>query len=75
MRRQIDNFPVCVTNTTGGGVEQASQGFQRTGLAGAVGTDQRDHLARVDVEGDAAHGLDAAIGHTQAFNDKQGHRS
>ena len=45
-----------------GGVEHAGQGLEGAGLAGAVGAHQGDQFAFVDVEGDAAHRLDAAVG-------------
>ena len=42
-------------------VEQAGNGVQSGGLAGAVGTDQRDDLALVDLEGNALNSVDAAV--------------
>ena len=47
-------------------IEHARNGLQGAGLAGAVGADQRHRLAFVDVEGDAAHRLDAAIGDVES---------
>ena len=41
-------------------------------FAGAVGADQRDDLARVDVEIDALQRLDLAIGRTQGTDREQG---
>ena len=40
---------------------RAGDGAQKRGLAGAVGADQRDRLALLDAEADAAHGLELAV--------------
>ena len=42
-------------------VEQAGNGVQSGGLAGAVGTDQGHDLALIDLKGDALDGVDAAV--------------
>jgi hypothetical protein len=50
-------------------------------LAGTVGTDQRHHLAFIDMKGDAANGLDTTVGNAQSVNFKHdssvpsGHRA
>ena len=49
-----------------GRLEDAGDRLQRARLAGAIGADQGDHLAFVDVEGDAAHRLDAAVGDAES---------
>ena len=47
---------------------EAGDGVQRGGLAGAVGPDERDDLAVVDLHTDAAQRLHGAVGHLQIFN-------
>ena len=47
---------------------KAGDGVQRGGLAGAVGPDERDDLAVVDLHADAAQRLHGAVGHLQIFN-------
>jgi hypothetical protein len=42
--------------------ERAGDRLDGGGLAGAVGAQKRDHLARADLERDPAHGGDAVIG-------------
>ena len=42
----------------------ARQGVHQRRLAGAVAADEGDHLARVQVDGDAVDGVDAAEGDT-----------
>ena len=44
-----------------GRVQQARQHLQGGGLAGAVGAEEADHLARLDVEGDPVDGLHGAV--------------
>ena len=41
--------------------------FERRGLARAVGADQADQLALVDLEVDALHGADAAVAHLEVL--------
>ena len=43
------------------GLEQAGDGVERGGLARAVGADEGDDLALVDLEGDALDGVDVAV--------------
>ena len=43
------------------GIDHAGEQLERRGFAGAVGTEEGDELARLDVEIDAADGLDLAI--------------
>ena len=45
----------------GGGVDHAGEQLERGGFAGAVGAEEGDELALLDVEIDAADGLDFAI--------------
>ena len=42
-------------------MEQAGDGVQRGGLAGAVGADEGDDLPLIDLEGDALDGVDGAV--------------
>ncbi|MNG32874.1 hypothetical protein D3C84_1189880 [compost metagenome] len=51
-----------------GDLDHADQGFQRGGLAGAVGTDQGHQLALVDVEIDTLDGLNATVGNLQVLD-------
>jgi len=41
--------------------QQAADGAEQSGLAGAVGTDERDDLAALDVERDVLQRADAAV--------------
>ncbi len=41
--------------------QQSADRFQRRGLAGAIGTDQRDAFALIDLERDAVEHLDLAV--------------
>ena len=43
------------------------------GLAGAVGAEEADHLARIDVEGDAVDGDDAVEALGDAVEREEGH--
>ena len=72
MGGQLVDFLPLVADAATGRIEHARQGLQRARLASTVGANQRHHLARIDMEGDAAHRLNAPIGDTQAFNDQQG---
>ena len=42
-------------------------------LAGAVGADQRHHLALVHRQRDVAHGLEQAVAHLERLDLKQAH--
>src|SRR6516164_3903362 len=44
-----------------GGADQSQHQLHQRGLASAVVTDQRYHLALAEVKGDAGHGRDAAV--------------
>ena len=48
------------------GIKHAGDGLQRAGLAGAVGADQGNGFTFVDVKGDVAHRLNAAIGDVES---------
>ena len=50
------------------GAQQAGDGLQGGGLAGAVGTDQSDHLALIHMEGNAFDGVDGAVIDVHVFN-------
>jgi hypothetical protein len=62
VRRQSQQFLAAIADAAAGGIEQSRQRSQGAALAGTVGTDQRDHLAFVDMKGDATNGLDTTIG-------------
>ena len=47
-------------DVAGGRLREAEDHVDRGGLAGAVGAEERDDLARLDLEVDAADGVDAA---------------
>jgi hypothetical protein len=51
--------------------QDAHDGRQQRGLAGAVGADDSDDLVVADVERNAAHGLDLAVGNMDAGNVQQ----
>ena len=54
-----------------GGLEQAGEGAQGGGLAGAVGADEGDDLAGFDAEGDAFDGFDLAVGDAEVLDLEQ----
>jgi hypothetical protein len=56
-----------------GRVHEAGNGSERRGLAGAVGADQGDDLAFVDVDRHTAQGLDAPVQRIDAFELEQRH--
>ena len=53
------------------GLEEAGEGAQGGGLAGAVGADEGDDLAGVDAEGDALDGFDLAVGDPEVLDFEQ----
>ena len=53
------------------GLEQAGEGAQGGGLAGAVGADEGDDLAGFDGEGDALDGFDLAVGDPEVLDFEQ----
>src|SRR5438445_9095801 len=56
-------------------MHQARDGAQRGGLAGAVGPDQGDDLALLDLDRHAAQGLDAPVEGVDAFQLEQWHQA
>ncbi len=48
-----------------GGIQQPGQAFQRGGLAGSVGSQESDHLARCNREADAIDGPDVGVPATE----------
>ena len=52
------------------GLDQAGDGAQSGGFAGAVGPDEGDDFAVGHLQADAAQGLDSAVGHMEIFNFK-----
>ena len=59
-------------DTAAGRLHQTGDGAERGALARAVGADEGDDLALVDVEGDLLHGFDAAIVDLQVTNTQNG---
>ena len=55
------------------GLRLAVEHVEAGRLAGAVGADEREHLAFVETERHAAHGMHAAVGFHQVANDEQAH--
>ena len=51
-----------------GGLHQTGDGAQGGGFARPVGPDEGDDLPVGHLEGDALHGLDAAVAHLQFVN-------
>jgi hypothetical protein len=58
---------------SGGGVDEPGDGAQGRSLARAVRADEADQLARVDVQVDALHRADAAVGDLQLFEGEEAH--
>ena len=56
-----------------GGPYEARDGAKRRGLARAVGADEAHELALLDLEVDALHGADAAVGHLELLDGKEAH--
>src|SRR6266576_1278305 len=56
-------------------MHQARDGAQRGGLAGAVGPDEGDDLALLDLDRHPAQGLDAPVEGVDAFQLEQGHQA
>ena len=52
---------------------RAGDGAQKRRLAGAVRADERDRLAFLDAEADAAHGLQLAVAGFETFDGKKRH--
>jgi hypothetical protein len=57
----------------GGRRFQPGDALQQRALAGAVGPDQRHHLAGLDVQADALDGLDGAVGDAQVAHVEHAH--
>ena len=56
-----------------GGAHEAGDGPKRGGLPRAVGADQAHELALLDLQVDALHGADTAVGDLQSLEGKQHH--
>ena len=52
---------------------RAGDGAEQRGLAGAIGADQRDRLAGLDRERDAAHRLQLAVARLEPLDREQRH--
>ncbi len=61
MSRHMSDFLAVIENMSGTGRNQAGDGLQRGGLAGAVRTDKRHDLALFHMEGDALQRLNDAV--------------
>jgi ABC-type branched-subunit amino acid transport system ATPase component len=59
----------------GAGPVEARQRAQGGGLAGAVAADEGDHVAGVNVEADAADGLDLPVGDPQVADFEESHQA
>src|SRR5690606_2800445 len=74
--RDLLQRPAVEPDLTADRLQQAGQGPQGGGLPGAVGADESDHFAGLDLEGDALDGLDLAVGDLEVFDFEEcGHRS
>ena len=70
-RRLLQVLPVQ-GHGAGGGSNQAGDGVQGGGFAGAVGADEGDQLPFPHAEGDALQGVDGPVKHVQIFDFKHG---
>jgi len=52
--------------------DEAGDGAEEGGLAGAVGADEGDDLAGEDLEGDGVEGLDGAVADDEVGNGEEG---
>jgi hypothetical protein len=57
-----------------GGLVDARDEVEDGGLARAVGPDDREHLAHLDLEGHRVDGPDAAEAHPEVVGREEGHR-
>ena len=67
----FDGAPL-IAHLTACGLQQATDGLECGGLAGAVGTDQTDQLARVQIQTQVLDSLNATVRHIQLPNRQQG---
>jgi hypothetical protein len=61
VRGQVGDVPAVQQDVAAAGARAAAHRHQQRGLAGAVGADQRDDLALVDVQADLVDGADGAV--------------
>ena len=61
----FDRFP---DDAAGGGAEQAADGAEEGGFAGAVGTDEGDDFTGLDLHGDFVQGFDRTVGDIDFFD-------
>src|SRR5437763_120300 len=59
------------TNSAVGDFDKAADGAQQGGLAGAVGANESDDLAAVDVDGDVVQGANSAVGDCEVIHAEQ----
>ena len=73
--RKACNVLVLVDDLAFLRLDEACNRVHSRRLAGAVGTDQGDNLAFVDLEGDSFHGVDCAVVDLEVINLQHGHFS
>ena len=66
-RRQPGDNPALECDTTGPAGQQPGDGLQQHALAGAVGADDRNHLARFDLQGQRVQDFEPAVARTHIF--------
>ena len=71
--RHADDVLAVKGHLAGARLEQAGDGVERGGLARAVGADEGDDLALVDLEGDALDGVYVAVVDVHVLNFEQAH--
>ena len=73
-RRQAADRPAVEHDAAGLCRQEAGDGLEEGRLAGAVGADDGERLARVELEVDAVEGLEVAVEGGEPMGLKQGHR-
>ncbi len=71
VRRRPCDVLATVEHAPARRLDEAGQRTERRGLAGAIGADQRDQFAFIDVEVDPFDGADAAVGDFQPLHIEQ----
>ncbi len=74
VRRHVGDVGAVEYELAAGRLVDAAHQVEDRGLAGAVGADDGEDLALVDVEGDAVDGLDAAEVDREAVDGEEAHR-
>ena len=73
MRGQPCQVSAVEQNAAAARCVRTGQRAHQRGLAGAVGTDQRQDLARLHRKADAAHGLQQTVADVEVLHAEQGH--